>query len=232
MTPRSLALAFALLPLPLLRAPAAAQTVPPLPRVEELERLHDEASREERALMQGLVGGALVSAGAGIALLTRDGDDQAFRVAGGVTLGIAALETAVGAMVLLQNGREQARWDGSRDERRASAEGYERAARHCIGEYRRKARGYRLMVGVDSAIIAAGAASAVVSRLGVEHPNRWLAGGLAVLAQGVLLLIVDSTGLLQSRRAERGFTGMIVPTASVVGDGTGMAVTAGVAGGF
>ena len=235
--------ALALLLVPLMHAPAGAQDAPPVDptpapapepaRVEALERLHDEGFSDERRIMQGLVGGALVSAGAGIALLTRDGDDHAFQVAGGVTLGIAALETAVGAMVLIQNGREQRGWDAARDERRSSIAGYERGVKHCIGEFGRKMRGYRLMLGVDSTIIVAGAASALVSQFGVDHPNRWLAAGLSVALQGVLLLIVDTTGFVQSRRAERSFTEMLRPTASViVGDGNQVAATVGVAGVF
>lgn len=215
-----------------LPALAAAEPVVPDPRVETLERLHDEAARDERRLMQGLLGGALVSAGAGAALLTRDGDDQAFRVAGGVTLGIAALETAVAAMILLQNGREQARWDAAQGERRASAAGFEGGVRHCLSEFARKKRGYRLMIGVDSAIILAGGAAAAVSQAGVEHGNRWLAAGLSVMLQGALLLVVDATGFVQSRRAEGAFGGLLVPTASIIGDERGLGATAGVAGVF
>ena len=60
--------ALALLLVPLMRAPAGAQDAPPVEpvpvpasepaRVEGLERLHDEAFRDERRIMQGLVGGA------------------------------------------------------------------------------------------------------------------------------------------------------------------------------
>lgn len=189
----------------LLSAPARAEEAPPPPDAalaagwEALDRLHHEAAEGERRLMWGLVGAGLASTAAGAALLAVDGHDGAFRVAGGVTLAFSVIDAALGGMALGGQRAGRAAWA----ERRAR--GGDRRA--LVGEQERFAREqgqegwvFALNLGLDVGYLMAGAVGAAASGFVVEHPDRWLAGGLAAAAQGLLLVVIDSVGLARARR--------------------------------
>jgi hypothetical protein len=62
---------------------------------------------------------------------------------------------------------------------------------------------FAVNLGLDCGFVLAGLTAITASRLSVDHPDRWLAGGIATVIQGVFAGLIDLTGTLAARRAHR-----------------------------
>jgi hypothetical protein len=58
-------------------------------------------------------------------------------------------------------------------------------------------------LGFDAGFMFAGLTAVAASRLGVDHRDRWLGGGVATVTQGVFAAAVDLIGMLAAKRAYR-----------------------------
>lgn len=167
--------------------PAAAQAPDPL------DAAHQALARDRRRLMIALVTGGVASTVAGAGLTIPGDDDQAWRVGGALTLGFGVVNVAIGAIALAGAGKASRRWQAERSQRKA------------LSDASRESVAFAVNLGLDAAYLVGGAMAITVSQLGVEHPSRWLAAGIATAVQAVFLLGVDLGGLLIARRAHARF---------------------------
>jgi hypothetical protein len=73
--------------------------------LEELDRDRARLNRTEHSLMVGLLADGAISTAAGVAMLVPGRDDQAWRVAGGVTLSFGAINLVLGVTGTLGTAR-------------------------------------------------------------------------------------------------------------------------------
>jgi hypothetical protein len=62
---------------------------------------------------------------------------------------------------------------------------------------------FAVNLGLDCGFILAGLTAVTASQLNVDHADRWLAGGIATVVQGVFAGLIDLMGTLAARRAYR-----------------------------
>jgi len=218
-TPRALVAAGLIAALPLVVASnASAQSIPPsaVSDAEGLERLHRESIHTRRVLADSVFVAGLVSIAGGGALLVPSGDDQAWRYAGINTAIFGVVNTIVGLLALHGIAAEEATWESDEGlATRRTPEGLARARIHAALDERRESVGHAINLGLDGAYLGVGGTAILASQLGVDHPNRWLASGIAIGVQAVFLVGIDLTGLTRSQIYHRAFVESLMPTFSV-----------------
>jgi hypothetical protein len=177
---RPIALALALA----LAAPAAA--------ADEPTEAWAQLALADRRLQLGLLVGGSASVAAGAALCGFARYDHALQVAGGVTLAFGAADLAAGIAGYLAARRELRTHRGAIVDARELA----RVAEH-------KGVVFAVNLGLDGGFVFAGLTAITASRLTIDHPDRWLAGGIAAVVQGVFAGLIDLMGTLAARRAHR-----------------------------
>ena len=203
---------------------------------ERLDRARLAAIEDDRRLMWGLLGASLASTAVGAGLMVTDARDQGLRVAGAVTVGFALIDIALAAPALAGNREARETWTRARTEGQAGgAAALRRAEVDFAREQGQVAWVFALNLGLDAGYVMAGAAAAASSAFGVEHPDRWLGGGLATVAQGLLLIAIDTVGFTRARgyqsAALDALGGMaLVPTVGL--SASGQTMTLGLAGRF
>lgn len=217
-----------LLPLPAASAEEPSAAAPPTDELargwERLDAQHAAAQEDERRLMWGLVGASLASTAAGAGLMVTDAYDQGLRIAGAVTVGFALIDIALAAPALAGQSSARAAWKAKTAGREAGGLVLLRRAQ---GDFARDqgqlAWVFALNLGLDAGYIMAGAAGAAAAAFGVDHPERWLGGGLAAVAQGLILVAIDSVGFLRARghqgAALEAIAGTPLPTVTWVREG-------------
>ena len=220
--------------LPLARAAgprADEQPVADTPRVDkreldeldELERVRRDSLETRRVLAASVVVAGLVSVVGGGALVFVGGDDQAWRFAGVNTAMFGVVNTAVGLRALHGIAIERTTWESG--EAHAAARltpgGLDRARIHAVIDERRETVGHAINLGLAGAYLGVGGTAVLVSQLGIVHPNRWLASGVAIGIQAVFLLGVDFIGLTRSGSYHRGLVERFMPSLSIAPTSSG-----------
>lgn len=178
---------------------------------EALERVREDSltMRESVAATIAIEGAA--SAVAGVVMMFPDDYDQAIRYAGINTAAFGAINVLVGSLALNGIAKERERWDEAK--RRGVSP--ERRLAHAIEDERRESVGHAINLGLAGAYAAVGGMAIGVSRAGVDHPDRWLASGIAISSQAVFLATVDLLGMAKSKGYHDELAGMVTPMLSV-----------------
>jgi hypothetical protein len=135
--------------------------------------------RPRRAQAEVLLAEGLGSVAAGLPLVASNRADEAYRMAGGVTLGFGAVNVALAAVSLVGLARD-ARRPRSWAERVAGAHG--------------EATAFAVNTGLDVLYLAAAGVALAAEPLKLNDPTRWQASGAALAAQGAFLLGFDIVG--------------------------------------
>jgi hypothetical protein len=201
--------------------------------VETLERLHVETIDTRRALADAVLVAGLASIAGGAALMIPDAEDLAFRFAGINTAIFGAVNTVVGLFALHGIAREESSWESpeARAARR-TPDGLVRARQHAATDERRESVGHAVNLGLDCAYLGVGGTAILASRLGVDHPSRWLASGVAIGIQAAFLIGIDFIGLSRSRYFHGAFVDGFTPSVSIVPTPTGSITQVGLSGTF
>ncbi len=159
----------------------------------------DEArlNRTEHRLMLGLLSDGAISVAAGAGLLAPGNNDQAWRVAGGVTLTFGVIDVVLGISGTLGTARELRNFIAAQPAHRADLVSARRAG---VAAPQKKATVFALNLGLDVGYITGGSVAILASQLGVDHSGRWLAGGSAAAIQGLALGVIDLVGMLAAQR--------------------------------
>lgn len=197
------ALAFALCALASARAAHAE---------DDLAKLHSESIHTRRLLADAVLVDGLVGLAAGGALIIPDAHDGAWRYAGINTAVFGAINTVIGIRALVGIAREEREWSAID---RSTVEGRHRAALRAAEDERRESVGHAVNLGLDCGYIGIGTVAIIASRAGADHPNRWLASGVAIIVQSVFLVAIDLIGLQNSHRYHGKFVESITPAVAV-----------------
>lgn len=215
-------------------SPAAkAEDVTSDAEVLEVERVHRESISTRRALADAVLVAGIGSAAGGAALMVPDAEDQAFRFAGINTAVFGAVNTVVALLALHGISREEDAWESpeAAAARRAPG-GLARARVHAALDERREATSHAINLGLAAAYLGVAGTAVLASRLGVDHPNRWLGSGVAIGAQALFLVGVDYIGLRRASHYHRVFLGGLAPSVSVVPSAAGVETRLGFGGTF
>ena len=207
---------------------SSAQSIPPIAvsEAEGLERLHRDSIRTRRVLADSVFVAGLVSLAGGGVLLVPSGDDLAWRYAGVNTAIFGAVNTIVGLLALHGIAQEEATWESDEGlAARRTPEGLARARIHAALDERRESVGHAINLGLDGAYLGIAGTALLASQLGVDHPNRWLASGIAIGTQALFLGAIDLTGLMRSQTYHRAFVEGFMPTFSVAPGANGATET-------
>lgn len=201
--------------------------------LEELERVRHESMRTRRTLAYSVLVGGLVSVVAGGALLFVEANDQAWRFAGINTAAFGAINTVVGLRALHGITREEETW-GSAEAvaARRTPDGLARARVHAVIDERRESVGHAINFGLGCAYAGVGGTAIVASQLGIDHPNRWLASGIAIGIQSAFLLGVDFIGMTRSGSYHRKLVEGFAPSLSIAPTPSGAETRFAVTGAF
>lgn len=197
--------------------------------VTELERIHSESLHTRRVLADAVLINGLIGLAGGGLLMIPEHSDRAWRFAGINVAVFGAINTVVGLRALYGIAREERTWEDSRADRRTPA-GLRRARIHAVEDERRESVGHGVNLGLDCAYFAVGTLAIITSRTGVEHPNRWLASGVAVVVQSLFLVGVDLIGLTRSGAYHAAFVESLAPAVSIAKTPAGTEVLLGVQG--
>jgi hypothetical protein len=155
-------------------------------RADEVASDFAQLNKTEHRLMISLLTDGALSLAAGAGMMVPGGDDQAWRVAGGVTMAFGAINLALGISGTIATGREKApatRLD-------------------LVQAAHKKALVFGINLGLDVGYAMGGSVAILASALGADHPDRWLAGGTAALIQGVALAVIDLVGVLAANKVK------------------------------
>ncbi len=190
--------------------------------VEKLERLKRESTDVRRVLADSVLVAGVASAAGGSALIAVRADDLAWRFAGINTAIFGVINTLVGLRALRGIAIEERAWESpeARAARR-TPEGLVRARIHAAIDERRESVGHAINLGLDGAYVGVGGTAILVSQLGADHPKRWLASGVAILAQAAFLLGVDFIGLARSGTYHRMLVEDFAPSISILPSASG-----------
>jgi hypothetical protein len=168
-------------------------------RADEATRIESDffqLNTTEHRLMISLLANGALSLGAGAGMMIPGDNDQAFRVAGGVTLAFGAINLVLGITGTLGTARER------RNHRSVDVTDLVNARRDLVASAHKKALVFGINLGLDVGYAMGGSVAMLASALGVDHPDRWLAGGTAVLIQGVALAVIDLVGVLAANQVK------------------------------
>jgi hypothetical protein len=201
--------------------------------VDELERLHRDSMRTRRALARSVLIAGLVSVVVGGTLIFVEANDQAWRFAGINTAVFGGVNTVVGLRALHGITREDETWEseGAIAARR-TPEGLTRARIHAAIDERRESVGHAINLGLGCAYVGVGGTAILASQLGVDHPKRWLASGIAVGFQAVFLIGLDFVGLARSSSYHRRLVEGFAPSLSITPTSSGSETRFNVTGTF
>lgn len=200
---------------------------------EGVERLHRDTIRTRRLLADSVFVAGLASIAGGGALIVPSGDDQAWRYAGVNTAIFGVVNSIVGLLALHGIANEEATWESDEGlAARRTPEGLARARIHASIDERRESVGHAINLGLDAAYLGVAGTSLVASQLGVDHPKRWVASGVAIGAQALFLVGIDFIGLTRSQMYHRAFVESVMPTFSVTPTAAGTETSLGVGGTF
>jgi len=122
---------------------------------------------------------------------------------------------------------EREQWESptARAERRTAA-GFRRHLDHALADERRESVGHGINLGLDLGYAAMGATAIFASQTGASHSDRWLAAGVALVAQATHLTIIDLVGLLESGRYYDELMGLrpVQPSLAVGPAGAGLQI--------
>lgn len=203
-------------------APAAhAQEQGPPPsstaaEADELERLHRDTIQTRRLLADSVLIAGLVSIAGGAALCVPSRDDFAWRAAGVNTVMFGAINTVVALLALHGIGAEERRWES--DEARAARrtpEGLAHARVRAAIDERRESVGHAINLGLGCAYVGVAGTAILASQLGVDHPKRWFASGIAIGTQAIFLIGIDLIGMAQSGSYHRKLVEGFAPSLSI-----------------
>lgn len=167
--------------------------------IDALEADFSRLNSAEHRLMIGLTIDGALSTGAGAAMLATGRNDQAWRVAGGVTLSFGLINLMLGASGVVGTAREKRDFLAARTAHGANPAG---ARKDLFVAAQKKALVFGINLGLDVGYVMGGATAVLASRLGASHSDRWLAGGTAAMIQGVALGVIDLVGVLAARRVK------------------------------
>jgi|GEM_PF-1880984 len=194
----------------------------------EVERLHRDSIGTRRTLADVVLVAGIASAAGGGALMITDASDEAFRYAGINTAVFGVVNTIVATVALHGIAREEAAWDAPEAARaRRTPDGLARARIHAALDERRESVSHAINLGLAAAYLGVAGTAVLASQLGVEHPDRWLASGIAIGAQAVFLVAIDTIGMTRAARFHRGFIEGLAPTVSLTPSASGFDARAG-----
>lgn len=202
----------------------AAETVVPQtdPEVSTFELDHLASMSTRRALADAVLVAGLVSLAAGGALTASDAEDQAYRFAGVNTAIFGVVNTIVSLLALHGIAKEEEGWDApSAAAARRTPGGLSRARVHAALDERREATSHAINLGLGAAYLAVAGTAILASRLGVDHPDRWLGSGVAVGVQALFLVGIDYVGLRRASRFHRVFVEGLAPGVAVAPSASG-----------
>ncbi len=211
-------------------ASARAQDAAPL-ALDVFEREHVQSLRFELHVMEGLTAGGAVSTAVGIGLMTTDRDDQAWRIAGGITAGFGVVNVALGALGIWQAKRAKRMFLASHASRTTDA-GLLRAKLDDLHKVQKDTVLFAINLGLDVGYVLAGAAAIIASQLHADHDTRWLGGGIASCVQGVFNTTLDLALVLNANRRHRQLLGSLIPSAAVIPTSQGVSAQLGLSGRF
>ena len=216
-----------------LRPPVAAPNASPM-FVDELaafDAAHARTNRLKLRTMDVLLAGGILSTLAGVGLMVPDSYDQGLRISGALTASFGAINVILGGLSIPNLVKKQRAFEASRAARSSPAGLFE-AKRQELREQHADVLLFGINLGLDGGYILAGLAAIVASQLGADHPDRWLAGGVATLIQGVFLAGVDTTAMLVANRRHAAVLESIVPLLGFTNTAKGLEGSVGVAGRF
>lgn len=181
-------------------APISASTASAAPReaIAELARLRKTSIATRRSLSIGVVSAGVLSVIGGVVLVIPETHSGASRVAGINTLAFGGVNVIVGAIALAGIRAEEREWEEERVGERSTREGLQRHLVHALADERREAVSHGINLGLGVAYTAAGIATVFASQFGVDNPQRWLASGISIGAQGLFLIGIDAIGTIHS----------------------------------
>ena len=201
-------------------APTAAAEGPPAldpafqRALDDFDAAEARTTRLELRTMDVLLAGGIVSTLTGVGLMTTDRYDQGLRIAGGLSAGFGVVDVILGGIAIPSIVRAQRRFAADR-RARATPAGLFEAQRRAAADQHGDATLFAINLGLDGGYVLAGLAAVLASQLGVDHPDRWLAGGLAAVIQGVFLAGVDAAGMTIANRRHRRLLESLVPIVDV-----------------
>lgn len=189
--------------------------------VRSVEEAHRESISTRRTLAHVVLVAGSSSLVGGSALMIPNAEDLAFRFAGINTAIFGAINTVVALLALRGIGQEEAEWEsGTASARRRTPDGLARARVYAALDERREATSHAINLGLGAGYLGIGTAAILASRLGVDHPNRWLGSGVAIAGQALFLLAIDYVGLRRASHFHRVFLKGLVPTIGALPSGT------------
>jgi hypothetical protein len=199
------------------------------------EALMHRSFDERQHMAVTLLGVALGSMAGGVPMLVPSEPDQAFRVGGVTTMlfGAANLGFAAAALVTLAADRERFDSPGAARARRTPA-GLATARLDAVIEAEQDATIYGVNLGLDVLYLSGGILGIVGSQAHFDdHPNRWLAAGIAITAQALFLGSYDATGVALNGARHAALLRALAPTPTISPNPAGgVDVAIGLAGGF
>jgi hypothetical protein len=175
-----------------IRAAAIACLLSSLARADGSAAAYGDLVAADRRLQLGLLGGGAASVAAGAVLCGFSRYDHALQVAGGVTLAFGAADLAAGIAGYLA---------ARKDAREHAGAVFDPREVLRVGE--KKGVVFAVNLGLDCGFLLAGLTAVLASRMTIDHPDRWLAGGVASSVQGAFAGVIDLLGMLAARRAHR-----------------------------
>jgi hypothetical protein len=171
----------------------------------------------------GLLVAGLASVAGSIPMWVPDDPDQAYRVGGTTTLVFGAVNAILGGLSLLAVAEDEERFTSPEAATaRRSAAGLAQARRDAVAEAHSDTIIYAVNLGLDGLYLGGAVVGVVGSQAGFDdHPDRWLAAGIALGAQALFLTAFDAAAVaLTSARHDRLLGG--APLAAMVApDGHG-----------
>ena len=211
---------------------AFAQSATP-DAVAAVEQTHRDAIETRRLLADSVLVAGLVSVAGGAALIVPEAHDQAFRYAGVNTAIFGAVNTVVGLLALHGIKAEERSWESDEaSAARRTPEGLARARVHAALDERRESVGHAINLGLNCAYLGVAGTAVLASQLGVDHPNRWLASGVAVGFQALFLVGIDYIGLTRSQAYHRSYVLGLEPSVAIVPTAAGTETRLGISGRF
>ncbi|MFO0549143.1 MAG: hypothetical protein U0271_12200 [Polyangiaceae bacterium] len=181
--------------------PATTDAGPPAPDPSEVARLAEIRRRSiavRRSLNIGGLASGLISTAAGVAFMIPETPTNALRFAGLTTTIFGVIDTIVGAVALAGIERQEDEWEERRAPERTTGRGFREHVLHAMADERREALAHGINLGLAIAYAIGGGTAILASQLGVDQPQRWLASGISICGQAVMLVVLDALGTVDS----------------------------------
>ena len=212
-------------------APVAAADLLFSNELAAFDAQHARTTRLKLRTMNVLLAGGILSTLAGIGLMVPDGYDQGLRISGALTASFGAINVILGGLSIPNLVKKQRAFEAARNAR-ATPAGLLEAKRQDLRDQHADVLLFGINLGLDGGYILAGLAAILASQLGADHPDRWLAGGVATVIQGVFLAGVDTSAMIIANRRHAVILQSILPVLGVANTPTGLQGSIGFAGRF